>query len=298
MDGAPITILCSDGAPLHGHLWQAADAEHGTVIVNAATGVPARYYHRYARYLAENGFAALTYDYRGIGLSRPARLRGFGGDWPTWGALDFEAVVAFAKKRAPDGTLAVVGHSIGGVLIGFAPSAPRIDRILTIGAQYAYWRDYAAAHRLRLVLRWHVIMPILTALFGYFPGRRLGWLEDLPAGVAREWSSRRDAMEASYPAADRTAILARFAAVRAPILAVSMSDDEYATEPAMTRTLSYFTGCERRMVRLAPAALGQSTVGHFALFHSRYRDSFWPATLAWLRDGRDPWPTVEGFCRE
>ncbi len=33
-------------------------------------------YHHYAAYLAANRFAVVTYDYRGIGLSRPADLPG------------------------------------------------------------------------------------------------------------------------------------------------------------------------------------------------------------------------------
>ena len=27
-----------------------------------------------------------------------------------------------------------------------------------------------------------------TAIFGYFPGKRLGWLEDTPKGVVRDWA--------------------------------------------------------------------------------------------------------------
>jgi predicted alpha/beta hydrolase len=71
--------------------------------------------------------------------------------------------------------------------------------MLTVGAQYAYWRDYARARRLRLFLKWHMAMPSLTALCGYFPGKTLGWLEDLPAGVAKDWSFRRSRMELSHP---------------------------------------------------------------------------------------------------
>ncbi len=59
--------------PLAGHLWRASNGDPiGAVIVNPATGVLARYYHRYARFLAGHGFDVLTYDYRGIGLSRPS----------------------------------------------------------------------------------------------------------------------------------------------------------------------------------------------------------------------------------
>jgi predicted alpha/beta hydrolase len=288
----PVAITCRDGFVLSGHLWRPPDGGSGMVIVNPATGVLARYYHYFARFLTGQGFAVLTYDYRGIGASRPPRLRGSGIRWRDWGELDFDAAVTWARRRDPDGLLVVVGHSIGGFLPGFARSAGEVDRIFTVGAQYAYWQDYATAHRASLFFKWHVLMPALTALFGYFPGRRLGWLEDLPAGVANEWSFRRARMELTYPPDERAAILSRFAAVRAPILAIGVADDEFGTPAAIRRTLDYYRGSDRLQVSLAPADLGFPKVGHFDLFHSRHSDGFWVHACAWLRDGVNSWPSA------
>ncbi|MFC4172534.1 serine aminopeptidase domain-containing protein [Microvirga sp. GCM10011540] len=284
-----VEIACADGYRLRGHLWRTDGSSQGTVIVNPATAVLARYYHYYAGFLAQNGFDALTYDYRGIGLSRPQRLRGCGFRWSDWGELDFDAAVRFAKTHDPDGCLLVVGHSFGGFLPGLAESAVLVDRMLTVGAQYAWWRDYAPHKRVPLFVRWHVFMPVVTALCGYFPGRRLGWLEDMPAGVANEWSFRRARMELNHPPDRRDALLRRFAAVTAPILAVTLSDDEYAPPVAVKRGLSYYKSAERAFVHLDPADLGHSAIGHFGLFHSRHTDGFWKQSLAWLAEGANPW---------
>lgn len=286
----PIVLPCRDGYLLHGHAWHHEGRFAGTVIINPATGVLARYYHRYAYYLAGHGFLVLTYDYRGIGLSRSNRMRVAGFRWRDWGELDFDAAIAWAQAQSPEGPLMVVGHSIGGFLPGFAPAAGRITRMLTVGAQYAYWRDYARDKRLRMVLKWHVAMPALTAVFGYFPGRRLGWLEDLPAGVANEWSFRGAEMETSYPACDRPLIMKRFAAVRAPILAIGTTDDEYGTPQAIARGLGYYQGSERTQVLLSPRDLGVTAIGHFDLFHARHGEGFWPMTHEWLLNGVNPWP--------
>lgn len=284
-----IRISCRDGVQLGGHLWRTNAPPQGFVVINAATGVLARYYHFYASFLAAQGYDVLTYDYRGIGLSRPQRLRGCGYRWRDWGQLDFDAAICFAAGKRRAGPLLVVGHSVGGFLPGLAESAPLVERMLTVGAQYAYWPDYARDRRLPLVLKWHVAMPVLTALCGYFPGKRLGWLEDLPAGVANEWSFKGRRTEASYPPQTRAEVLARFAAFRAPILAIAVSDDELGTPRAIRRTLAYYTGAERQQVVLTPSNLGVEAVGHFALFHTRFADSFWPATVRWLRDGINPW---------
>jgi predicted alpha/beta hydrolase len=289
--GAPIELRCRDGVTLAGHVWeQAGGGDRGTVIVNPATGVLARYYHRYAAFLAEAGFWVLTYDYRGIGASRPASLRGCGFRWRDWGERDFDAALRHVEGQGWPGPVQVVGHSIGGFLPGLSPRASRIDRMLTVGAQYAWWRDYAAPERARLFWKWHVAMPALTFAFGYFPGRRLGWLEDLPSGVALEWSFRRRRMETAHPATERAGVLGRFAAVSAPILAVGVSDDALGTPAAIARTLAYYSGAVRTQILLRPADLGLAAIGHFDLFHDRHRPGFWAETLRWLEDGTNPWP--------
>ena len=290
IDGQTVELSCPDGVRLGGHLWRANKAHPiGTVIVNPATGVLARYYHSYARFLSRHGFDVLTYDYRGIGLSRPERLRGCGYRWRDWGERDFEGAIRFIGQHGRSDQLLVVGHSIGGFLPGLADSAGRIARILTVGAQYAWWGDYAARRRLPLFLKWHVAMPALTYAFGYFPGRRLNWLEDLPAGVAHEWSFRGSRFERSYPPDERQSVLERMATVSAQVLAVSVCDDELGTPAAIRRTLEYYTGAERTSVLLQPSDYGREEIGHFGLFHDSHASGFWLETLLWLRDGRNPW---------
>ena len=292
----PVTFKAHDGVPLLGHLWEGSSGDrHGRVIINPATGVAARYYHRYARFLAERGFSVLTYDYRGIGRSRPTALRGCGFRWRDWGELDFDAAVRFMRNsdhspcssRSP---LLVIGHSIGGFLPGLAEAGKEIDRILAVGAQYAWWGDYARERRLALFLKWHFAMPILTLLFGYFPGRRIGWLEDLPAGVAREWAFRGPRFESSYRVEAKKAVLARMQAVTASILALTVSDDELGTAAAVRRGLGYYTRAERLLVLVRPEDYRRAKIGHFGLFHDSHATGFWLDTLLWLRDGQNPWP--------
>lgn len=295
MHGDPIEIICRDGVRLSGHRWRTAGGRpDAVVVVNAATGVLASYYHRYARFLANHAFDVITYDYRGIGASRPASLRGCRYRWSDWGTLDFDAVVQVAQRHASGSPLLVVGHSIGGFLPGLAENARWITRMMTVGAQHAWWRDYAAVSRTRLVLKWHVVMPLLTALCGYFPGRRLGWLEDLPAGVANEWSFRRERMELSHPAAERDKILKRFEAVAAPILAIAVDDNALAPPQAVRRGLSYYPSAPATQVVLTPAQLDVEKIGHIGLFHARHADGFWRDTITWLRDGINPWAEQAG----
>ncbi len=221
----PFRHPAADGYSLGGFCWRHAqpDPQRPLVIINAATSVRCRYYARFADYLFAHGCDVLTYDYRGIGESRPASLRGFQASWSDWGRLDFEAMLAHAAAHFPDQPVDVVGHSFGGCAVGLAPSAGQIRRVVMVGAQFAYWRDYAANQRWQLFGKWHVVMPLLTRVFGYFPGKRLGWLEDTPSGVVHDWTTRTPRYE--HRPSGRALAALPFAQVRAKTLAISLTDD-------------------------------------------------------------------------
>src|SRR5215469_15660069 len=112
------TIEAADGYPLAATWFVPAGLPRGVALINSATAVPRRIYRAFATYLAERSFAVLTYDYRGIGGSRPASLRGFRARMRDWAALDVTAAVAHARRAHPSLPLVAVGHSFGGHAVG------------------------------------------------------------------------------------------------------------------------------------------------------------------------------------
>lgn len=293
----PLRIKAADGMELGGQMWRHAEPSRTrpVVVIAPATSVHSRYYQRFADYLFQQGFDVLTFDYRGIGHSRPPSLRGFRADWVDWGEQDLDAALRHAEAECPGQPLHVVAHSIGGFAIGLAPASARIRRIVTVGAQYAHWRDYDRAARVRMMVKWHLVMPALTALFGYFPARRLGWMEDTPAGVVRDWSRMAARFEdtvrpGQFVAGAREAdlLVQRFSQVTAPILAIGLEDDPHGTPVAIGRLLAYFTASPWRHWHILPSDIGTDAIGHFAFFHDRFRETLWPLALAWLREGELP----------
>src|SRR5207249_4064572 len=226
---------------------------------------------RFAGFLAANGVPTLTYDYRGIGKSRPRSLRGFPASVEDWGSKDCAAALEWLASRFPGAKRIVVGHSVGAFVTGCVTNGPMIDRMLLVGAHTGYWRDYAIRTRAGMYVLWHALMPSLTLVLGYFPGRRLHLLEDLPAGVALEWANRRrpefwwnvktpdGAIDSSW----RENALDRFRAIRAPTLALCFSDDTFATEPATLRILGLYENCPVTQMVLGPADAGGQKIGHF-----------------------------------
>ncbi|WP_244284692.1 MULTISPECIES: alpha/beta fold hydrolase [unclassified Pannonibacter] len=293
-EGARIRLRAPDGVPLGGLVWRhpAPDPRRPVAVIAPATSVRCSYYGRFAGYLHEHGFEVLTLDYRGIGFSRPANLRGFQADWADWGDLDVEAGLRLVEQQWPGQPLHLIGHSIGGLAIGLAPSARNAARLLTVGAQHAYWRDYDPQQRRRMYLKWHVFMPLVTRLFGYFPGKRLDWLEDTPAGVVRDWSRMGPQLaehlrQDMFIGGEREGeiLTRRLARITAPLLAIGLDDDPFGTPQALERLLACYSASPRQHLRLGPQHSGGEPIGHFNFFHTRFRPTLWPIALRWLQEG-------------
>ena len=289
-----IKIKAQDGYDIHGFEWRLSSNQlapqsksRDVVIINPATSVRCRYYFRFAQYLFDQGYDVVSYDYRGIGASKPKSLRGFYASWVVWGEQDFEAVLQDTAKRYAHQKIFVVGHSIGGVLIGLAPSNHLISRIFTMGSQQAYWPDYLAGHKLGMVLKWHGAMPLIATAVGYLPAERLGWMEDTPKQVALNWARMGRHLIPSIVKSphQRQLIKDRFAQIKAPIMAFGVEDDPFGTSVALNRLLDLYVSSHRQHVRIDPKAMNHPPVGHFAFFNDRFKETLWPITLNWLQHG-------------
>jgi len=269
--GRPIALRTADGVELAAMSYPARGKARATLVVAAATGVPMGFYRRFALWATEQGVSVLCFDYRGVGRSRPQRLRGFEADFGHW-AQDIDAALSHALNTS-DAPVSVVGHSIGGFLAPTASSAPRAHRLVLVGAQSAYWRDWPHPQRWPMALLWHVAMPAVTVACGFFPGRALRLGEDLPRGVAMQWAMRpwRDPLGAGP-------LRERYARALPPMHLVAATDDVFATEAAVQRVHDALGGRPQRH-RIEPASLGVARLGHFALFREAGQ-AWWPRLLA------------------
>jgi predicted alpha/beta hydrolase len=183
--GEPLHLRAADGFGLTALRYAALGPRQGHLVVAGATGVPQRFYRRFAQHAAAQGLEVLTLDYRGIGLSRPDTLRGFEMDYLDWARLDLAAAVdAVPEDGLP---LFMVGHSYGGHAFGLLPNHERVARFVTFatGAGWHGWMPFA--ERLRVLAMWRVMGPLLTRWKGYLPWSLLGMGEDLPLPVYRQW---------------------------------------------------------------------------------------------------------------
>jgi len=251
------------------------------VLICSATGVKRGYYAHYARYLAEHGFLAVTFDYRGIGDSRPHTLNKFRARMHEWGEKDINAVIGWIQKIYPKRSIVAVVHSVGGQVLGLAEKCKHLAAVVMVGSQSGYWRLWPFPLNYGLFLLWYALIPVLSTLLAYFPSRLFGMGESLPAGVAMEWASWGRApkylLSKQHPPK-------HFAHVEAPILALSFSDDTFAPARATDELLTFYPNARIEHRHLTPRDIRVQSIGHFGFFKDKFRDTLWQATLVWLRE--------------
>jgi predicted alpha/beta hydrolase len=286
--GVKVKVPALDGYELGGTLFEMAGDSNPTsaVVFAGGGGIPASAYRHFAAFLAASGIPVLTFDFRGIGASRPRKLRGFSASVEDWSEFDCGGAINWMRARHPCAELVGIAHSVGTLIIGGAPTIGELGRLVFIGAHTGYYGDYLARHRLPMRLLWHVVMPMLTRRFGYFPARLLRLGEDIPAGVALQWAARRTPElrpEATNPDSSRArGMLARYAEIRVPTLAISFSDDAFATEAGARRLLASYPGLDAGHELIEPGAAGLSKIGHFGFFRRDAEARLWPVVLAYL----------------
>jgi len=276
--GERIELRTVDGRPLAAHRFDAA-LPRAVTVIGPALGVPQAFYGDFAAWLAGRGLTTLTFDYRGIGRSAPRSLRGFAASIDDWVHRDFEAVVREAVRIAGGRPLFVVGHSMGAQLVALLPSSPRVRALVAVAGGSGYWRGFPVAMRPMMLLMLHGVAPLAIPVAGYFPGRRLRMLGDLPAGVMRQW--RRWCMHPDYLVGVEPGARDAYARARFDLLSLSFTDDAMMPLRNIETLQSHLAGVARESRRISPAEAG-GPVGHMGFFRRRHRETLWPVAAQWL----------------
>ena len=270
------SVLAADGYKLAATLFHAGNADT-VVLVNSATAVPRGFYQRFASYVQRHGWHAVTYDYRGIGDSRPPSLRGFDARMRDWAFLDMSALVDWVTTELAASRLFVIGHSFGGQTVGMLDNAHRIDAVVGVSAQSGYWGVQGGREPAKVRFIVTVLVPVLVGLFGYFPWSRFTRGEDLPKGVALEWS--RWCRNRNYLLDDGTLPLERYKKFAAPMLAYSIDDDDWGSSRAVDDMMRAYPNVTRRHLR--PGEYGLARVQHMGFFREG-SEAVWREAMAWL----------------
>ena len=249
------------------------------VVFAPGAGIRAEVYKHFLSYLASEGIAVLAFDYRGIGESRPSRLRGFVAGFEDWAEYDAGGAIAWMAARYPGARLTGMGHSIGSLLIGATARATDLHQLVLIAPHTGFHGDYSLPLRCTVRLVWGILGPPLRLALGYFPASAFSLGEDLPRRVSIQWGAhtqpRVRAGIKGGNAAREQALLDRLAALRKTAFVVSACDDPWAPELGVRRALGTYRNLTLVRHVVDPLLINTRKVGHWGYFRRRNGLSIW-----------------------
>lgn len=280
---ADVRIATEDGHVLQATVHAPAGAT-AWLLINSAMGVRRRFYRHLASHLVEQGIGVVTYDYRGMGESmlggeQAARVR-----LEHWGREDFPAVLRWLKDRHAPARVTVLGHSVGGQLLGIGPEIREVDALVGVATQSGHWRHWDGLQRAKVFALWYAAVPLLTMGTSRFPSSRLGLGQDIPSGVARQWAEWGRAPE--YLRSPGVGPRPQYHdEVRCRLRTYLIADDHLAPERAVLAWHDWFPNAERELVSLGARNAAGRKIGHFGFFDPEVGAGEWPALAQFIQGG-------------
>lgn len=251
------------------------------LIIASATGVKQEFYKSFATFISSQGITVITFDYLGIGRSLNQPIKELKNNASDWGRNDLEAVIHFANTSYPNAEKILLGHSIGGQLVGLAKSSLTLNKIILVAAQSGYWKYWKGIGRIKMWFNWHVLFPLLLNIFGYLNSKKLSGMENLPKHVANQW--RNWGKQQDYIISDKSILATFFKKISCDITAFSIEGDEFAPKAAVDWMTSIYAGTNKKSIHLKPVDFKVSKIGHFGIFKPKFQETIWQLLLDEIR---------------
>ncbi|MFY9243647.1 MAG: alpha/beta fold hydrolase [Polaribacter sp.] len=276
MDITQINIKVKDGYNLVATLREPLKYKKRVFVqIHCGTGIPQKLYANFAKYLTENGFTTLTFDYRGIGKSKPASLKNFDAKIRDWGQKDMVGVFDWVIDNFPDYKKVIVAHSLGGQMVGLMRNNNKINQLYLIASSTGYWRDMNSPYKWILPPIWFLFIPLSIKIYGFANAKKIKQGENLPKGVALEW--RNWCINPTYfeNEFDKTLSPLYFNKLKAPIKSIQILDDPIANEVTIGKLLDYYSNAKITKEKINPRDLGARKIGHVGYFSRKFKNTLW-----------------------
>lgn len=272
-----LILTTKDQCQLTTHLFKPEKSNDKIILINSATGVKQQIYFSFAQFFAEKGFTVITYDYRGIGLSKPEKMKGFKASMRTWGNEDFKTVTEFIIKTFPAYQKFCLGHSVGALIVGMNEKSTIFERFIFVATQNAFIGNLKWNTKLEAFFGFGFAQPFFTELFGYFPAHWFGLGESLPKNCAYDWRTlilnRKSTGKLLLKTQDYSKELYQ------KVLVLYAEDDAWLTDKGVKSLLNnvYFNlKPDYRILKTSESEKGE--IGHVNFFRS-YNKKLWNIIL-------------------
>lgn len=224
-------------------------------------GLSARLFIPFARALAERGIEVFIHEWRGNGSSNWRASRDC-----NWGYAelleDLGAARATVAERV-DGDFLLGGHSLGSQLacLSAAADAGSLSGLLVIAGGTPYWRAFGWPVQ-GMIMATMFAFPTLGTLFGYYPGKRVGFAGNEARGIMADWA--RSARTGRYrPGGVEGNLEAGLRALELPVLAVNMAGDWLGSRGSLNWLTAKLENCTVT-TRVIDADIQGAKADHYA----------------------------------
>lgn len=280
-----ISITCADGYNLSTRFYPAVTQPEthakalSPILICPATGIVKGFYHAFAVWLAEQGHAVLSFDFRGIGDSLHGKLKDSQASIQDWGQLDIPAAIEALLTKTQADQVILIGHSAGGQLLGIAPNYAKVKQVIAIACSTGHIKGLKGRTKLMAPVMFNLIFPISNAFKGYGATKMLGMGENLPKNVAKQWAQFCSKPGYVKNAIGKTIFEDFHNQIEIPIIAFWATDDEIATEANVKDLLRLYPNAATQIIKVVPQEYGHSAIGHMLMFKKSHQN-IWPVIQA------------------
>lgn len=277
-----IKIECEDGFKLSGKLFKPKNIL-ASVMIAPATGIKKEFYSAFANYLAENGFATLTFDNRGIGESKGNSINSSNASLTNWGKLDMTAALEYLKREIPNTGYHLIGHSAGGQLVGLMKNSKEIKSMFNFGSSSGSLHYSKYPFKLKSYFWLNFYIPASNLIFGHTKSQWVGMGEPLPKNVGKEWTKWCNGKGYIKVDLDKKIKEHLYNELNFNTLWVHAEDDEIANYENVKDMIRVYPNIKSRILTLSPKKYGYRDIGHMKFF-SRRRKELWSLATNWLNE--------------
>lgn len=264
-------IKTPNGSQIIAQIYEAE--KKAVLIISSATGVKQGFYKKFADFVSVNGITVITFDYSGIGFSLKQPIKQIKSSASDWGKNDLEAVINFTKENYPTAKITILGHSIGGQIIGLAKSSSEVQKLILVAVQSGYWNLWKGFDKLKMWANWHILFPTLINIFGYMPSKRFSGMENLPKNVAKQWSSwgrKPNYLFDEVPEHEQF-----FENISTKATAISIENDSYAPKESVDFFVGKYGNTVLKRLHLLCKDYNTKEIGHFGIFREKFKGNLW-----------------------
>lgn len=272
-----LILITQDQIHLTAHLFKPENDNGKIIVINSATGVKQQVYFSFAQFFAEKGFTVITYDYRGIGLSKPRKMRNFKASMRMWGSEDFRTITEFVVNNFPDYQKFCLGHSVGALIVGMNERSEIFERFVFVATQNAFIGNLKWNTKMEAFFGFGLAQPFFTELFGYFPAHWFGLGESLPKNCAYDWRTLILNKKSTGKLLLKTNDYSK--RLNQKVLVLYAEDDVWLTEKGVKSLLSDVYSDLKPTYRLMKTSESEKgEIGHVNFFRS-YNKKLWNIVL-------------------